>query len=206
MLSRPITPASSQTRPDTLPPTYLVMDCEIVESIQKGSDIWSHPWDLTISVACTIDHKGRRRHFLGEEPGGIKKMLELFDYYDLVVGFNSVRFDMRLVDGSMGWMPDAVNAKLHGKHVDILLNIEKYLGHRVKLAQVGEALGAPKTEDGAMAPVMWRNGERERVINYCYQDVEITRRAFALGTLEHRLPFMDKGVVRWVRIPTWVRS
>ncbi len=50
-----------------------------------------------------------------------------------------------------------------------------------------ETLGAPKLADGLQSLAWWKAGERDKVIEYCKADVDLTRRLFEFGR-DARLP------------------
>lgn len=54
-------------------------------------------------------------------------------------------------------------------------------GYSYKLDALAKANGMAKTESGAMAPVLWQQGEHDRVREYCKADVEITSAILDLG-------------------------
>ncbi len=65
---------------------------------------------------------------------------------------------------------------LRQRSFDVLEELHKQIGHRVKLDQLAkETLGAAKTGDGMQAVAWWRAGEKDRVAAYCEKDVAILR-------------------------------
>jgi DEAD/DEAH box helicase domain-containing protein len=59
---------------------------------------------------------------------------------------------------------------------DVLEELHKLLGHRVKLDQLAkDTLGKSKSGDGVEAVGRWRAGDQDRVAAYCQQDVAILR-------------------------------
>jgi len=59
---------------------------------------------------------------------------------------------------------------------DVLEEIHKLLGRRVKLDQLAkDTLGKSKSGDGVEAVGWWRAGDKDRVAAYCEQDVAILR-------------------------------
>ncbi len=54
-----------------------------------------------------------------------------------------------------------------------MLAVQKVLGRRIKLDTLAEAtLGKKKSGNGLEAVAWWRNGEVEKVMKYCLDDVE----------------------------------
>ena len=61
----------------------------------------------------------------------------------------------------------------------MLVHITAALGHRLKLNSVASGtLGATKSADGLQSLEWWKNGEYEKVAEYCRNDVEVTRDLF----------------------------
>lgn len=68
--------------------------------------------------------------------------------------------------------------------VDLLMEIEKKLGFRVKLDDVAHAtLGVGKSGHGLMAVEYWKKGEIDKLKDYCLQDVRITRDVYEYAML-----------------------
>jgi len=61
--------------------------------------------------------------------------------------------------------------------LDLLSEIKKSLGHRIKLDSVAEAtLGRKKTGHGLEAMTWWKQGRFDDVIKYCTEDVKSLRK------------------------------
>ena len=64
----------------------------------------------------------------------------------------------------------------------MLQDIYRALGFRLSLDSVARAtLGTTKTADGVQSVEWFRNGELEKVAEYCKSDVDITRRIHEFG-------------------------
>ncbi|MBP9864310.1 ribonuclease H-like domain-containing protein [Patescibacteria group bacterium] len=89
---------------------------------------------------------------------------------DRVIGYNLFGFDYPCMQtyysGDFRKIPT----------VDLMLEIEKRIGFKVKLDDVAHAtLGVGKSGHGLQAVEFWKNGEIEKLADYCLQDVRITR-------------------------------
>jgi len=97
----------------------------------------------------------------------------------LIVGFNSINFDNRVL--SAVWGVDASKRN----NYDILRGIWAAVA-LVGGARGGYGLdaccaanfGTKKSGNGAMAPVDWQRGKIGDVIDYCLQDVRLTKMLF----------------------------
>ena len=77
--------------------------------------------------------------------------------------------------------------------VDIMLEIEKRIGFRVKLDSVAQAtLGIGKSGDGLMAVEYWRNNEIDKLREYCLQDVKVTKEVYDKALAEKKVYYFDK--------------
>ncbi|MBM3326422.1 MAG: DUF1998 domain-containing protein [Calditrichaeota bacterium] len=117
------------------------------------------------------------------------KLIEVLRSADLVVGFNIMRFDYEVLRG----YSDANLRKL--PTYDIMIELQKYLGHRLSLNQVAAAtLGAAKSADGLQSLEWWQRGEYKKVALYCRQDVAVTRDLFYHILTKGYLLFEKRGV------------
>lgn len=96
---------------------------------------------------------------------------------DRVIGFNIVSFDYEVLK------PYAPNENFRAfRSTDMLQDIFRALGFRLSLDSIAKAtLGATKTADGVKSVEWFRNGELDKVAEYCKADVDITRRVYEFG-------------------------
>jgi len=63
-----------------------------------------------------------------------------------------------------------------------MYDLEERLGFRPKLDSVASAtLGTGKSADGLQALEWWRLGEVDKIIEYCREDVRVTRDLYDFG-------------------------
>jgi DEAD/DEAH box helicase domain-containing protein len=106
---------------------------------------------------------------------------------DLVIGYNLLRFDYevlrRYTDDPLLDLPT----------VDMLDDIYRALGWRLKLDDLAAAtLGEGKSADGLQAVRWFREGQLEKVIDYCRRDVEVTWRVYRFGQLNGYVQYRDR--------------
>ena len=107
---------------------------------------------------------------------------------DLVVGFNVLRFDYEVLRAYTDETFAGVNT------VDMLDHIHRQLGFRVSLDNLaGATLGAAKSADGLQAVRWYRQGRIEEILDYCQQDVEVTRQLYEYGKTQKHLKFLDRN-------------
>ncbi|MEK7464541.1 MAG: ribonuclease H-like domain-containing protein [Patescibacteria group bacterium] len=153
---------------------------------------------LEVSVVGAYSYN-EDKYFCFDE-NQLDELGKLFKTASLVIGFSSKRFDIPVLEKYFNFKIDSI------PHFDILEEIEKTFGRRVGLGVLGEAnLGLSKTGHGLEAIALYRNGEMEKLKNYCLQDVKITKEIFDLiknqgylwipernSAQMHKLPLMYK--------------
>lgn len=104
---------------------------------------------------------------------------------DMIVGFNNKGFDDQVCAAYFPEMP-----KVHS--FDILAEVHKYLGFRIKLDNIAHAtLGEGKSGDGLKAIRLYREGKIEELLDYCLQDVKVTRDIFNYGKQYGEIKYGD---------------
>jgi DEAD/DEAH box helicase domain-containing protein len=79
-------------------------------------------------------------------------------------------------------------------NLDILQEVKEYIGFRLSLAHLATVtLGAEKSADGLQALQWWKQGRILEIIEYCRQDVKITRDLFRYGRKNGHLVFMNRA-------------
>lgn len=96
---------------------------------------------------------------------------------DRVVGFNVIGFDYEVLK------PYARDINFRTlRTIDMLVDIYRTLGFRLSLDSIARAtLGVTKTADGLQSVQWFKNGELDKVAEYCKSDVDITRRVYEFG-------------------------
>lgn len=167
----------------------IIYDCEIIRAIPPKNPAdtiqgieycggWRDFENMGISVIGAYDYEqDRYRVFCKDNPDEFQ---DLVDQADVVVSFNGLAFDNRLVEANGLTVPD-------DKSYDLLVEIWRAVGlgptfeypthagysldAMVKVNFPGEA----KTSRGDLAPVLWQQGQVGRVIDYCLQDNRLTK-------------------------------
>ncbi len=164
---------------------------EVVFDIETyGAQVHDHK-NLKISVVCLYDYSTDQ--FLSFREEEFPKLWPYFEKADRLIGYNSKFFDVPVLQnyyhGDLTKIP----------HLDILEEIKKILGFRLKLNDVAHAtLGVEKSADGLQAIEWFKQGEWEKIISYCIDDVRITRDVYEFGKKNKQLFYKDllKNAVR----------
>lgn len=93
-----------------------------------------------------------------------------------IIGYNSIGFDMPVLNNY--YTADLLKLP----QLDILREIEKELGHRIKLDDVAKAtIGTQKSAHGLQAVTWWKQGKIDEIREYCLQDVKVTKEVYEFG-------------------------
>lgn len=173
-----------------------------IETSNTFSDVGSSKSeDLDLAMVCIHDSStDEYSSYIQSELPALWKVLE---HTDMIVGYNSNHFDLPLLNK---YYPDSL---LHIKSIDLLESIHESIGRRIKLDVVAEAtLGTKKSGSGLQSLVWWRNGEIDKVRQYCMKDVEITRKLYDYALKNQKLHYKDLGKKKDIPINTsaWTPS
>lgn len=167
-----------------------------IETSNQFSDVGSgDPAALDISVVCLYDSYTDSYHsFLQEE---FTQLWKIIEKADMLIGYNSDHFDIPLLNK---YYPGDLS---HIKSLDLLKEIHSALGRRLKLDSVAEAtLGEKKSGHGLQAIQWWRNGEKQKVIDYCIQDVKVTKNIYDYALKHGKIKYKDLGKLKNVQLDT----
>ena len=163
---------------------------------------WSNVMDMGISVAIVNDSADRQFHVYLEHQ--TPQLIAHLKKADRIVGFNHVDFDLRVVAGSLS-TPEARH-KLYLELValpnfDMLTELKKILGHRLKLDSLARpTLQVGKSADGLQALEWYKQGRMDLIIEYCKQDVEVTRRLYEYAVEHGKLLYDSRSGIKTVSL------
>ncbi|TVL97720.1 MAG: hypothetical protein CV087_22085 [Candidatus Brocadia sp. WS118] len=169
----------------------LIYDIEILKAISGKNEErlphidycegWHDHANMGISCICAYDYvEDRYRVFAFVNH--FDEFRELIAKRDIIVGFNNIGFDNKVMVHA-GFDSDVLSAKSY----DLLQQIwigEGLEDHFVYPTHIGYGLddvckanfGVSKSGHGASAPVQWQRGEYGKVIDYCLNDIRLTKR------------------------------
>jgi DEAD/DEAH box helicase domain-containing protein len=106
---------------------------------------------------------------------------------DLVVGFNVLSFDYPVLQPYTEFPLHTLTT------VDLLQHVHRQLGFRLPLQALAEAtLGARKSADGLQSVRWFREGQVDKVIEYCQRDVELTMQLYEYGCQKGHVLYWDR--------------
>ncbi len=164
----------------------VVFDVETKKSFDEVGGYYPEKLGVSVSGVWwgTPGEKGELKAFREEE---FPEMFKIFEGAERIVGFNSINFDLPALASYY------VGDLLKLPNFDILAEVEKVAGHRVKLDSLtSETLGTQKGGNGLDAITYYHEGDWEKLTKYCLQDVEITRDLYLYGLKEGQLKFRNK--------------
>jgi DEAD/DEAH box helicase domain-containing protein len=168
-----------------LPARFGVFDVETRRSAEEVGG-WHQAERMGVSVAVVYDGEADAFAVYREEE--IEGLVDHLQQFDLVVGFNNKRFDNRVLsaytDVDLSRLPT----------LDILEEVQNRLGYRLSLERLAEkTLGVKKSGSGLLALQWYREGQFDKIIDYCRRDVEITRDLLLFGAANGYLLFQNKA-------------
>lgn len=165
----------------------LIFDCEIKNAIPDKNEPlrpniqyckgWTDFVGMGIAVICVYDyHVGQYRIFCEDNLGDLAALI---DDSDLVIGFNNIHFDNKLIAA-------------HGIEFDPAKNWDLYVEAKTAAEADRYAKGYKlddfvrvnfrirKKQSGAMAPILWQQGKIGQVIDYGLTDTWLTKKCIDL--------------------------
>ncbi|MBE9508878.1 MAG: ribonuclease H-like domain-containing protein [Chloroflexi bacterium] len=148
---------------------------------------WRHIRDMGLAVAVTYNAaEDVYRDYTEQEVGHLIATLR---GADLVVGYNVLRFDYEVLHAYTTERLERIPT------LDMLDDLYHTLGWRLKLDNVAAAtLGETKSADGIQAVRWFRQGQLDKVIEYCRRDVEVTWKVYQFGRRNGYVKYRDR---RW---------
>ena len=127
----------------------------------------------------------------------LKNLWPIIEKADMLIGYNSDHFDIPLLNK---YYPGDLT-KI--KSLDILKEIKDSIGRRMKLDQVSEGtLGIKKIGFGLQAISWWKNGEIDKIRNYCLDDVKITKKLYEYALKNNELKYKEGGKIMTIKLDT----
>lgn len=146
---------------------------------------WSNIEQMGIAVAVTMHSRDDSFHVYRANQS--EELLNDLRAADYVVGFNSRGFDFRVLQPYVDFNLKNLN------DIDLLLDIKKSAGFRIGLNNACAAsFNASKSGDGVESVQWWRDGRHDEVIEYCKQDVLLTRQLHEFGAKNQHIFCKDK--------------
>lgn len=153
------------------------------------------PADLDISVICIHDSLDDSYKSFFEQD--LKNLWPILEDADMLITWNGDHFDIPLLNK---YYPGDLSRI---KSLDLMKEVQKSLGRRLKLDTVAEAtLGANKSGHGSDAVTWWQNGELDKLVSYCIDDVRLTKELYEYALRTGTLKYRELGALREIKLET----
>ena len=147
-----------------------------LETQKSAEDVggWGNIHKMGLAVGGVWDSLDRE--FFTYEEKDSAKLVEKLRTADLAVGFNIIGFDYTVLQPYSDFDLQEI------KTFDMLVDVKKNLGFRLSLNHLAQhTLNAEKSADGLVSLQWYKEGKINKIIQYCKQDVEITRDLYLYG-------------------------
>jgi len=148
-----------------------------LETQRTFDEVGGHAGTSKLGLACGVTWSTARNDFAVYWEKDAAALVAELKAAERVVGFNIISFDYEVLKA---YAPQE-NFRAF-RTTDMLNDIFRVLNFRLSLDTIAKAtLGAAKTADGLQSVEWFRNGELDKVAEYCKADVDITRRVYEFG-------------------------
>jgi RNase_H superfamily len=174
--------------------TQVIFD---IETKKLFSDITSkNPADLGVSIVSLYkrqiddNQKELQGEMLSFWENDFDKMWTHFEQADLIIGFNSLHFDVPALKPLTYLQFDKL------PHFDILQKVKESVGFRISLAVLAkDSLNHSKIDTGLNAVYYWNMRDEKslaKLKKYCEADVLVTKELYDFGLQNGFLKYTDK--------------
>lgn len=172
---------------------YIIFDLETQNIFHDVGS--TDPAALDISVASFYDSESNTYTTVSVDE--LQSVWPIVEKADALVGYNSNHFDIPILNK---YYPGDLTTI---KSIDLLEEIKKSLGRRLRLSSVAEAtVQAKKSADGLQAVRWWREGKIDEIKKYCEQDVRVTKKIFDYALKHGHVKFKDGTKNREIPLDT----
>ena len=154
-------------------PRVQYFDLETQKSAEDVG-VWDNIHKMGLAVGVIWDSFDQE--FFTYEEKDASQLVEKLRTADLAVGFNIIGFDYTVLQPYSDFDLYEINT------FDMLIDVKKNLGFRLSLNHLAQhTLNAEKSADGLVSLKWYKEGKINKIIQYCRQDVEITRDLYLFG-------------------------
>lgn len=173
-------------------------DLETQKSAQEVGG-WDKIADMRMSIGVT--YSTARGGYAIYHEKEVDQLIQELLRADCVIGFNLFRFDYIVLTPYTPFDFSQVPT------LDLMVDLEKSIGHRIGLDAVAEAsLGVNKTAVGTDALKWWKEGKWMEIAEYCCYDVKVTKLVHEYGVAHGKISYISNKTrlkqdvaVNWAR-------
>ncbi len=148
---------------------------------------------LKISVCGIYDYTSDK--YLIFEEHELPRMAPMLQAADQIIGYNIKQFDFEVLQPYLNFNIFEI------PYYDILEEIDKVLGHKIKLDAVAQAtIGSGKSGNGLEALLYYKNGKMDLLKKYCLDDVRVTKEVYEHALNNQKLLYRDYFAIKEIPI------
>jgi DEAD/DEAH box helicase domain-containing protein len=174
-------------------PNIVYFDLETQKSF---SDVGGFSQKHKMGVSVGVTYSTATGQYTIYQESEMQALVQELTRADLVVGFNHIGFDYGVLQAYT-----VFDLLEQTQNLDMLVDVEKTLGHRLKLDSIASAsLGMGKTADGLDALKWWQEYKRTgdpapllKIAEYCCYDVKVTKLVHEYGVANGYVKFADRN-------------
>ncbi len=161
----------------------VVLDIETKNTFQDVGGYFTDKLEVSVVVAYYYDSDEYESYLESDLP----KLFKRLEHASRIIGFNSKHFDMPVLNNYYA------GDLLQIPQLDMLEKVQASLGHRLKLDSIASStLGTKKSAHGLLAVKWWKEGKIQEIIDYCQQDVKVTKDVYDFGLEKGYVLFDDR--------------
>jgi DEAD/DEAH box helicase domain-containing protein len=165
----------------------LILDVETQKSFDEVGGFFPDRLGISFVGVCVRESTSGAGTMKGYFEEDLPQLFPLLEQADVVIGFNIDGFDMQTFvpyyQGDITKIPT----------LDLMMRIKDSAGHRIGLDAVAkETLGIGKSGDGLDAIKYYKTKQLEKLRDYCWQDVAVTRDVYDFGLKKGSVKFRNK--------------
>jgi len=155
----------------------------------------NNPALLDISIVCIHDSETDTYDSFLEDD--FTRLWLILEKADMLIGYNSEHFDIPLLNKHYPGNLSTI------KSLDILKEIKDSTGRRFKLDSIATAtLGKGKSGNGLEAITWWKNGEIDKIRQYCLDDVRVTKNIYDFALANGYLNYKEGAKIKKITLDT----
>jgi len=159
-----------------------------VETQRLFDEVGGRQYTRKLGLAAAVTYSTADGAFHDYTEDMVADLIAELKSADLVVGFNVLHFDYEVLRAYTDDPLESIPT------VDMLQHIYQKLGFRIGLGDLAAAtLGVGKSADGLQSVRWYKEGRIQEVLDYCRQDVEVTRRLYEYGTQYRHVKYRDRS-------------
>ncbi|MCD4696090.1 MAG: ribonuclease H-like domain-containing protein [Bacteroidales bacterium] len=160
---------------------------------------WNNIHKMGVACLVVLDSRNLSYHvFSPDDVPDTKPLIQVVELFDsalnegrIINGYNILNFDFIVLEHELGIKN--LKQKYKSIIVDPMQHIYEQLGFRVSLQDIVSLnFNDSKLMDAKKAPMEWRKGNYQKVIDYCKKDVEFEYKLYLKGKKEKMLLYKSK--------------